>query len=266
MVEEWNNNTENTHKLEVNHFADWTSHERKRLTGYKHDPNKKKRYIMTANNGPIPNDIDWRTKGAVNPVQNQGMCGSCWAFSAVAAVESAYFIKHGSLVKCSEQQLVDCAGSFGNYGCNGGLMDNAFEYIEKNPLELESDYGYTAQDGSCKYVPSKGVCTVASYADVTPNSPTALKTALNSGPASVAIEADQYVFQAYSSGIITSAQCGTQLDHGVLAVGYGTENGVGYFIVRNSWGASWGEKGYVRIADSKDNICGILSAASRPWE
>ena len=141
-------------------------------------------------------------------------------------------------------------------------MDDAFAYIEKNPLMLESEYGYSGRDGTCKYVPSKGIGTVANYNDVTPNNSNALKTALNSGPTSVAIEADQMIFQSYKSGIITSTSCGQNLDHGVVAVGYGT----GYFIVRNSWGASWGEQGYVRISDSSSNICGILSDASRPWE
>lgn len=148
-------------------------------------------------------------------------------------------------------------------GCSGGLMDNAFQYIETKPLELEADYPYTALDGTCSYSSSKGVGTVATYADVT-QSAYQLKAAVAQGPVSVAIEADQTVFQSYTTGVITSSSCGTQLDHGVLAVGYGTESGQDYFLVKNSWGASWGDNGYVKIGTN--NICGILESASRPSE
>lgn len=146
-------------------------------------------------------------------------------------------------------------------------MDNAFQYIEKTPLMLESDYGYKAADGSCQYVAGKGVGTVATFTDVKAGNPTALKNELNNGPVSVAIEADQFIFQGYHSGVITSTQCGTRLDHGVLAVGWGTDATAGdYFIVRNSWGPSWGDAGYVKIGAGTGNICGILSDPSRPSE
>jgi len=142
-------------------------------------------------------------------------------------------------------------------------MDNAFEYIESNPLELEADYPYTARDGKCKYVKTKGVGKVASYSDVPANSVDQLKAAIVKQPVSVAIEADQSAFQFYTSGVITKG-CGTNLDHGVLAVGYGTENGVDYFLVKNSWSADWGDNGYVKIGQK--NVCGILLAASYPTE
>merc|ERR1711957_476626 len=132
-----------------------------------------------------------------------------------------------------EQQLVDCAGgSFGNQGCNGGLMDNAFDYIQTAPLETEADYGYTAQDGSCRYQSSKGVGTVSAHTDVRSGDADQLRAALNQQTVSVAIEADTSVFQFYTSGVTT--------------VGYGTEGGDDYFLVRTSWGASWGASGYVK--------------------
>lgn len=140
-------------------------------------------------------------------------------------------------------------------------MDYAFKYVEGKPLELESAYPYTARDGSCKYVSTKGMGMVRSYVDVTHNSPTQLKAAIAMKPVAVAVEADQMSFQGYHSGVITSG-CGKNLDHGVLAVGYGTLSGQGFFYVKNSWGSSWGDKGFLRISDSSMNICGILSEPS----
>jgi cathepsin L len=200
-------------------------------------------------------------------VKNQGQCGSCWAFSTTGAVEGAEFVATGTLNSFSEQQLVDCAGGiYGNQGCNGGLMDNAFKYIEKYGLQSEASYPYIAKKNrKCKYDASKVDGTVKSYTDVKVNDPAQLKAALVLSPVSVAIEADQYAFQGYTGGVITSG-CGTSLDHGVLAVGYGTESGQDYFLVKNSWGASWGVNGYVKIGAGSSNVCGILSAASYPTE
>jgi C1A family cysteine protease len=257
-------NAENgTHTVGINFLADRTPSERKRLNGYKGEKTASKVTVLDASN--LADEVNWVTAGAVTPVKNQGQCGSCWSFSTTGAVEGAMFLKTGKLQSYSEQQLVDCSTSFGNMGCNGGLMDYAFTYIEKNPLEQESDYPYKAVDGKCSYVSTKGVGQVKSYTDVPTNSPTQLKAAIAKAPVSVAIEADQTAFQMYTSGVITKG-CGQSLDHGVLAVGYGTLNGQGYFLVKNSWGASWGDKGYVRISDSTSNVCGILSAASYPTE
>jgi KDEL-tailed cysteine endopeptidase len=213
-------------------------------------------------NVSIPTSVDWRTSGAVNPVKDQGQCGSCWAFSAVGVLESRYKISSGNLLSLSEQQLVDCAkGSpYSSEGCNGGEMTDGFDYSSVKGMETESNYPYKAYDQACKYddtrvTPVKG----KGHFMVPPNNANALKTEIANGPVSVAIEADTFVFQFYSGGILNSKSCGTNLDHGVVAVGYGVDSAKGeFYIVRNSWGASWGEKGYIRIAVvDGQGICGI---------
>ena len=219
-----------------------------------------------------PASVDWTTQGAVTPVKNQGQCGSCWAFSTTGSVEGAWFLSNGTLVSLSEQQLVDCSSAEGNQGCNGGLMDSAFEYIIKNKgLTTEANYPYTAQDGTCSAAKAKAVAaTIKSYTDVATNSELALEAAIAQQPVSVAVEADQNSFQLYSGGVLT-APCGAQLDHGVLAVGYGTDSASGnqFWKVKNSWGADWGVNGYILLGKGKTynggaGQCGILSDPSYP--
>jgi len=210
--------------------------------------------------------VDWVAAGAVTPVKNQGTCGSCWSFSTTGSMEGAHFIKTGTLVSLSEQQLVDCSHN-GNLGCMGGMMDRAFQWTETHPLETEADYpyqGWTIAQG-CRYNESLGVVAASSYVDVTPNSSDALKAAIAQAPVSVAIQANQKVFQLYTGGVIT-ADCGTNLDHGVLAVGYGVDtDGTPYYKVKNSWGPDWGEAGYVRIAIvDGEGMCGIQMTPSVP--
>jgi C1A family cysteine protease len=211
---------------------------------------------------PLAASVDWRTKGIVTPVKDQGQCGSCWAFSTTGSVEGAVAQKTGNLVSLSEQQLVDCSTAQGNQGCNGGLMDYGFQYIISNKgITSEASYPYKGVDGTC----SKGkavAATITSFKDIPAGDENSLLTAVAKQPVSVAIEADQLAFQFYSKGILSSG-CGKNLDHGVLAVGYGTEGSTDYWIVKNSWGASWGESGYIRIKRGLD-LCGIADSASYP--
>jgi C1A family cysteine protease len=254
--------------MAVNKFSDMTTAEFKQRLGYKPSTTSLEAEDYTIlDETTAPASVDWRTKKAVTPVKDQQQCGSCWAFSATGSIEGAYAIKNNKLVSFSEQQLVDCSTSEGNEGCNGGLMDAAFTYAESHSLETEADYPYTANDGTCHAVAKKGIVKLTGHKDVKPNTPAQLEAAVALGPVSVAIEADTSVFQSYSKGIISSAACGTQLDHGVLVVGYGTEGGKPYWILKNSWGNSWGEKGFFRIAKSTKSdagICGLQSEPSYP--
>jgi len=204
--------------------------------------------------------LDWRTQGAVTPVKDQAQCGSCWAFSTTGSMESAVFLKTKKLTSLSEQQLVDCAGSAGNQGCNGGLMDDAFNYIIKNGgLAGESDYPYTARDGTCKKLAS--VSSITGFKDVAKASETGLMSAIGTQPVSIAVDA-QFGWQTYGGGVFSGCFA-KALDHGVLLVGYGTDAGKDYWIVKNSWGANWGEKGFIRLIRNKDE-CGLADAASYP--
>lgn len=216
----------------------------------------------------LPTSLDWRSQGAVTPVKNQGQCGSCWAFSTTGSLEGAYAIKTGSLVTFSEQELVSCDQT--DNGCGGGEMDNAFAWISKHQgLCRESDYPYTSASGtggSCSLNcdPVEG-SQVVKWVDVN-TTEAALMEALQVGPVSVAIEADKFSFQLYSHGVYT-ATCGTNLDHGVLAVGYGTEDGKDYWLVKNSWASTWGDEGYIKMARGLKQTggqCGILLSASYP--
>jgi KDEL-tailed cysteine endopeptidase len=212
--------------------------------------------------GTLPSAVDWRNKGAVTPVKDQGQCGSCWSFSTTGVLEGFHFIKNNTLLSFSEQQIVDCDTGT-DQGCNGGWPYLAVQYAAKNGLELESDYPYTAQDGSCKYDKSKTTQVASDYKYVTPKNANALKTALVAQPVSVLIEADQDVFQFYSSGVI-KANCGANLDHAVLAVGYKKVGVLEAFIVKNSWGTEWGDQGYVYIStiaafNQGQGMCGILA-------
>ena len=225
--------------------------------------------LIISSNTTLPTALDWRVASqnpknivAVTPVKNQEQCGSCWSFSASGATEGAWAISGNSLVSLSEQQLVDCSGSYGNNGCNGGDMDAAFQYIHDHGLCTESSYPYKAADGTCKKCTP--VAHLNGYIDIPDE--TGILPELQKGPVSIGLEADQSVFQFYNGGVLDDTSCGTQIDHGVLIVGYGTDssNGKDYWIVKNSWGADWGENGYIRIVRNK-GMCGIGQIQSRPY-
>ena len=257
----------NTYQLGLNEFADYTESEYKRLLGYKAPARRLRQEASVEDLPTATRYVDWRAEGKVNAVKNQASCGSCWAFSTIGALEPAHAIFNGELLNLSEQQLVDCSKENENAGCNGGLMDDAFEHLKKNAAVLQADYPYTARDGTCVETSKKGLVKVKSYKDVPEGDQDALAAAISQQPVSVAIEADRLAFQFYKGGILDGTACGQELDHGVTAVGFGVENGQEYFIVRNSWGASWGEKGHVRIAKNnsiKGGVCGIALAASYP--
>ena len=248
-----------SYHLKPNRFADMTHEEYKQLLGFR--PNNKTvlRPAPLKVATDLPASIDWRAKGAVNAVKDQAQCGSCWAFSTVASLEGRNFVKTGKLQSLSEQQLVDCDRADGNQGCNGGDMGTAMTYIHSSPLESEGDYPYEAVDQTCSVVKSKEIVGDKAPFAVTPNSKSALMAAVAEGPVSVAIEADTMVFQFYAGGVFDNTECGTNLDHGVAVVGYGNDGKQDYYIVRNSWGSSWGESGYIKIAAPGDGpgICGI---------
>jgi len=217
----------------------------------------------------VPKEIDWVKKGAVSSVKNQLECGSCWAFSASESVEGEWFLKHNQLYNLSEQELVDCSSYLGNQGCEGGSMDNAFEYIVQNGLCLNTSYPYNATDGQCQNQTCVKKVHIDKYYDVPQNSETQLERVVAKQPVSVAIQANLQSFQLYKQGIYSDPECGGQLDHGVLAVGYGYDPiyEMEYWLVKNSWGPQWGEKGYIRMAKDIENPegqCGIAMDASYP--
>ena len=266
---EYNNMYNDNLKLAVNKFTDMTSDEL--FYGFKsHNMLSKTKSCNEFKNyktSNLPDSVDWRGT-AVTPVKDQGKCGSCWSFSATGAMEGAWAISTGNLVSLSEQQLLDCSITYGDMACKGGLMDNAFEYAIDYGLCLEHDVPYEAKRESCESSNCEAEVEFSECQDVPSGDQLALKAAVAQQPVSVAIQADKIVFQSYSSGVITGDVCGNNLDHGVLIVGYGTENGVDYWLVKNSWGVGWGDNGYVKIGrnDTVNNlgVCGIATTPSFP--
>jgi cathepsin L len=265
LVQEHNSGSK-SFKVAVNHLAALTRAEYRSLLGYKVDLRKKKNVKNTSIKIKLPDSVDWRGQGVVNAIQDQGQCGSCWAFSAIQSIESLYAIAHsGQLYKLSEQNIVDCVVD--DDGCDGGWMDDAFDYVinsQNGKVNLLSDYPYTARDGNCRYNSATAVLVLAGYIDVKEGSEDDLADKVaNNGPVAIAIDASNWSFQLYSSGIYDEPDCSSDwLDHGVGAVGYGSVGSVDYWLVRNSWGVDWGENGYIRMVRNKNNQCGEATAAS----
>jgi C1A family cysteine protease len=268
-----------TYRLGHNQFSGMDQEEFQQYLGFS---NYNEKTNLNLQQGPInlvalPSSVDWVSNGGVTPVKNQGQCGSCWSFSTTGALEGAHYNKVGKLVSFSEQQLVDCdnlKNGGRDHGCNGGLMDNAFSWISKNGgLCSEGDYPYvsgTTQTGGtcntkCTIVKTSNV---VEYVDVNPSSDDAMMSAIAQQPVAIAIQADQKEFQLYKSGVFTGA-CGTKLDHGVLTVGYGSQGAEDYYLVKNSWGTTWGNGGYILLGRGKqynngDGQCGMLLEGSYP--
>ena len=260
-IQEFNRKPGLTYRLAVNKFACYTPSEFKSILGALPQTHRKQSTGKIQNHLQLPDSVDWRDKGVVNPIKDQGDCGSCWAFSAISTSESAYAISTGTLLQFSEQNLIDCTIC---WGCMGGWPDQALDYIlttQTGQFASEQDYPYRAMDCACNVDFNKLVGKITTYETIKEADENDLleKVALN-GVASICIAAGNTPFMSYSSGILDDDQC-TDIDHAVAAVGYGTENGIDYWIVRNSWGTSWGEEGYVRMIRNKDNKCLIASRA-----
>ncbi|KAK3034505.1 hypothetical protein RJ639_032494 [Escallonia herrerae] len=248
-----------SYRLAINQFADWTWEEfSKHRLGAAQNCSATLKGNHKLTDAALPELKDWREGGIVSPVKDQGHCGSCWTFSTTGALEAAYAQAFGKGISLSEQQLVDCARAFNNFGCNGGLPSQAFEYVKSNGgLDTEEAYPYTGKDGECKFS-SENVGVQGAEDE--------LKHAVGVvRPVSVAFQVVNG-FRFYKEGVYTSDHCGkTPMDvnHAVLAVGYGVENGVPYWLIKNSWGASWGDNGYFKMELGK-NMCGVATCASYP--
>jgi hypothetical protein len=255
-----------TYKLRLNHFADLTEDEMKVRRGFRRStlgyngglPFNKADYEHVW----LPDQLDWRVLGAVTQVKDQAVCGSCWSFGTVGAVEGAYFLKTGQLERFSQQELIDCSWGELNNGCDGGEDFRSYEFIRKHGLATEDAYGpYMAVDGYCKMKSVNSTVQITGFVNVTSGDAEALKLALYShGPISVAIDASHRSLSFYAYGVYYEPDCSSEdLDHAVLAVGYGTLNGQAYWLVKNSWSTYWGNDGYV-LMSQKNNNCGVTTS------
>ncbi|KAE8588054.1 hypothetical protein XENTR_v10022313 [Xenopus tropicalis] len=255
-----------TYEVGMNHLGDMTGEEvAATMTGYTDSGDSLDNVVHVPKQileALPPASIDWRTKGCVTPVRNQGKCGSCYAFSAVGALECQWKNKTRSLVTFSPQELVDCSYTEGNNGCKGGSLNASFTYMMKNGVMEDSAYKYTEKEEPCKKKKPSNTGVVKDFYTLPAGNETALKNAVGiDGPVSVVIDSSGQGFRMYNSGVYYDPYCTTNLDHSVLVVGYGTDNGNDYWLIKNSWGVGWGEQGYVKMARNRNNHCGIASYA-----
>jgi len=250
-----------TFTVGINQFADLTNEEFvKQFTGFVAADDIPETSVELTEGRP--SSIDWRLKGAVTPVKNQGQCGSCWAFSTTGTIEGAWFKRTGQLESLSEQNLMDC--DYKNHGCNGGNPFMALLYTIRNGgLDTESSYPYRMRQGQCEFKRNSVGATITGAKRIIQGSEEDLQNAIASvGPISVAIDAGHTSFQLYREGVYYEPSCSSyRLDHGVLAVGYGTDNGHDYYIIKNSWGTGWGLNGYIAMARNHNNMCGVATMA-----
>ncbi|KAL7861649.1 hypothetical protein SRHO_G00130900 [Serrasalmus rhombeus] len=262
-----------SYRLGMNRFADMDNQEYQQMfkgclgSFNESEIESEATFLQLEDGAACPRKVDWRAKGYVTRVKDQSHCGSCWAFSATGALEGQMFRKKRKLVRLSEQQLVDCSGRYGNCGCQGGWPHWAFKYIKNSGgLETAYTYPYQAREGRCKFRNQRAWAKCSGYRMV-PRSERCLKKAVTKiGPISVAIDASHHSFQFYKSGVYNEPACSsTKVNHAVLVVGYGTHRRrKDYWLVKNSWGTGWGNKGYIKMSRNKRNQCGIASYAFYP--
>ncbi|XP_037398062.1 procathepsin L-like isoform X2 [Pygocentrus nattereri] len=262
-----------SYRLGMNHFADMDNLEYQAMfkgslrsfNGTK--AHKTTTFLQEVGGAALPGSVDWREKGAVTEVKNQFTCDSCWAFSATGALEGQMFKKTGTLVSLSEQQLVDCSFGVGSNGCGGGWPSQAFQYVmQSRGLQTEKSYRYENMEGKCRFDPLRAYATCLTYKNVTSGDEANLQHIVASiGPVSVGIDISRHTFQLYESGVYDDQYCSDiHLNHAVLVVGYGTEEEQEYWLVKNSWGVTWGEGGYIKMSRNKNNQCGIATDAVYP--
>lgn len=258
-----------TYWLGINEYADMTNAEFAALMSYTSPPKGTHRNsTITSQNmrfDSLPNEVDWREKGYVTEVKNQGTCGGCWAFAATGALEGQHFKNTGKLVSLSEQELIDCCEE---NGCSGGFMNDAFMCIRDiGGIELEENYDYEGNNGVCRFNISRIAAQVSDFTTIETSCEDCLQYAVATvGPISTAIYSKEDTFHLYKSGVYQSNNCTHKLSHAVLVVGYGSEDGQDYWLVKNSWGSTWGLDGYFKLARNSKNMCGIATMASFPSE
>uniref|UniRef100_A0A3B4EMM1 Cathepsin L.1 n=2 Tax=Pygocentrus nattereri TaxID=42514 RepID=A0A3B4EMM1_PYGNA len=262
-----------SYRLGMNHFADMDNEEYQQMfkgclgSFNESEIESATTFLQPVEGAALPSAVDWRTAGYVTEVKDQSHCGSCWAFSATGALEGQMFKKTNKLVSLSEQQLVDCSGSSGNHGCNGGRVSKAFDYIKKSGgLEAANTYPYQAMEGPCRFNNQKIWAKCSDYNKVQHTEDALQYAVATVGPISVSVDVSKDSFQLYVSGVYDEPNCSsTKLGHAMLAVGYGTDKqGRDYWLVKNSWGVKWGEKGYIKMSRNKGNQCGIATRPSFP--
>jgi len=243
----------------ITQFSDLTPHEFKTLYLMTRLPVNNVSDYWTPPNVQAPASFDWRTKGGVTPVKNQGQCGSCWAFSATENIESVYQIGGHPIPSLSPQQVVDCDKDC--YGCGGGWPYKAFNYVTKTGgQDTEASYPYTGRDGTCKFKPGSVGAKIKGYHTISRDEHQIQTGLSTTAPFSVCVDASQW--SHYKGGVMRSTQCGRGIDHCVQLVGYDSSANPPYWIVRNSWGTGWGISGYIYLEMWKDTCAMAESVTS----